>query len=94
MKSNRKASKRQIAKKINRLIDKKKDRHIDNKKKHKRNHFLIFCRDPAVFIFPTLFAYFKDPKQKWDRVPVLLSELHIGSYIIELNIIKEPSKSV
>ena len=34
------------------------------------NCFLFFCRDSAVFIFPTLLADFKDPIQKQTGSPI------------------------
>ena len=42
------------------------------------NCFLFLFRDSAVFIFPTLLAYFKDPIQNQDKVPALWVELHIS----------------
>ena len=38
------------------------------------NCFQFFCRDSAVFIFPTLLADLKDPIQNRDSVPTLWAE--------------------
>ena len=39
-------------------------------------YFLFFCRDLAVFIFPTLLAAFRDPIH--NRVPALRGKLQIA----------------
>ena len=41
-------------------------------------YFLFFCRDLAVFIFPTLLADFRDPIQNPARVPALRGKLQLA----------------
>ena len=42
------------------------------------NCFLFFCRNSAVFIFPTLLADFKDQIKNRDRDHAMWAELHLA----------------
>ena len=50
------------------------------------NCFLLFCRDLAVFIFPTLLDEFIDQIQNRDNVLALWTELHKAHIPSILNI--------
>ena len=44
------------------------------------NCFMFFCRDLAVFIFPTLLAYFKVPIQNLEKIPHPVGRVTQSSY--------------
>ena len=53
-------------------------RFIDDPFRLLENGFLFFCKDSAVFIFPTLLADFKDQIQNLESVVPLWTELYIA----------------